>query len=269
MLPIALQLYSIRDDVEKDFAASLQKTKELGYDGVEFAGLYGHSAAEVKALLKELGLTAISAHVPYIEMMQDPKGVLGTYAEIGCRYIAVPYLTEEYRIDGEKGQEAIAGMRMLAETAKEMGLTLLYHNHDFEFVKIDGEYGLDLLYKAIPADLLQTEIDTCWVNVAGENPSDYLRKYVDRSPVVHLKDFVMQGSAEGAYELIGIEKDTKDDNKGFEFRPLGSGMQDIPAILQAANDAHSKWLVVEQDQPSAGMTPFECAAQSIRYLNSL
>lgn len=270
MLPIALQLYSVRDDMEKDFKGTLQKVKDMGYEGVEFAGLYGHSAAQVKEMLAEIGLEGVSAHVPYADMIKAPDEVLATYAKIGCQYVAVPYMTEEYRMNGAKAQEAVDGIRMLGETAKKLGMTLLYHNHDFEFEKVNGEYALDALYQAVPADLLQTEIDTCWVNVAGENPGEYLRKYTGRSPVVHLKDFVMQGSAEGAYELIGMESDAdKEKDKGFEFRPLGRGMQDVPALLQAAEDAKSKWLVVEQDEPSRGKTPMECAQISIEYLKTI
>ena len=79
---------------------------------------------------------------------------------------------------------------MLAKVAKAW-YQMLYHNHDFEFVKVDGEYGLDIIYNTISEDLLKTQIDTCWVNVAGEDPAEYV-KILGR-PVVHLKDFVMRG----------------------------------------------------------------------------
>ena len=189
--PIALQLYSVRDDLEKDFEGTLKKVKELGYDGVEFAGLYGKSPAEVKALCEKYGLVPISAHVPFVDMMADPEKVLGDYAAIGCRFVAIPYLTEEYRPGTDGFQKTIEGARLLGETAKKLGMTLLYHNHDFEFAKIDGKYALDVLYDTVPADLLQTELDTCWVNVGGENPAAYVRKYTGRAPVVHLKDFFL------------------------------------------------------------------------------
>ncbi|MCL2034850.1 MAG: sugar phosphate isomerase/epimerase [Oscillospiraceae bacterium] len=270
MLPIALQLYSIRDDMQDDFEGSLRKVKLMGYEGVEFAGLCDRTATEVKSLLADIGLIPVSAHVPYAEMIDAPDDVLGRYKEIGCPYVAVPYLTEEYRIGAEKGQEALAGIRMLAETAHKLGMTMLYHNHDFEFQKIGGEYALDVLYNTIPAELLQTELDTCWVAAAGVDAPAYLRKYAGRAPVVHLKDFVMGDSGpEGAYELIGIESDNKEKAVGFEFRPLGHGQQNIPSILAAANDAGAKWLVVEQDQSSMGKTPMECAEMSIQYLKSL
>ena len=188
-LPVALQLYSIRDEMAKDMREALIKVMSMGYDGVEFAGLYGHSASEIKALCAELGLNPISAHVPIDDMVKDPEGVVSTYAEIGCKYIVVPYVIEERRPGGSKFDQTIEDMKMIGEIAKKHGMTLLYHNHDFEFVKIDGKYGLDLIYERVPASLLETEIDTCWANVGGENPSKYVLKYTGRAPVVHLKDF--------------------------------------------------------------------------------
>ena len=157
---------------------------------------------------------------------------------------------------------------MLGAVAKKLGMTLLYHNHDFEFLKIDGKYALDILYDSVPADLLQTELDMCWVNVGGENPSEYLRKYTGRSPVVHLKDFAGSKS-ENMYELIGIEKKAEAAPQKFEFRPVGSGKQDFPSILEAAKDAGAEWVVVEQDNPSMGLTPLECAAKSRAYLKTI
>lgn len=271
LFPIAIQLYSVRDELEKDFIGTLRKIKELGFDGVEFAGLYGHAPAEIKKILGDIVLTPVSAHVPYTDLVADPQKVIGQYAEIGCKYIAIPYLTPEYRPGAEKFNEVIESAKTLGKAAKDLGITLLYHNHDFEFEKIDGEYALDILYKSVSADLLQTEIDTCWVNVAGENPSNYLRKYTGRSPVVHLKDFVMPGKkTDKMYELIGITDDNKEEEaKAFEFRPLGRGVQNFPEILKACKDVGASWVVVEQDSPSMNKTPLECAETSIHYLKEL
>jgi sugar phosphate isomerase/epimerase len=158
---------------------------------------------------------------------------------------------------------------VLGKIAGDLGMTLLYHNHDFEFTKINGEYALDILYTEVPADKLQTELDTCWVNVGGENPAKYIRKYKGRSPVVHLKDFAGQ-KGENMYALIGIDDGEKKDTSGaFELRPVGKGVQDFPEILKASEEAGVKWVVVEQDEPSMGKTPLECANISIQYLKSL
>ena len=268
--PIALQLYSVRDELEKDFEGTIRKVKAMGYDGVEFAGLYGQKPSDIKALLAEVGLIPLSAHVPYVDMMADPEKVLREYAEIGCKFVAIPYLTEEYRPGQEKFNEVIEGAKMLGKAAKELGMTLLYHNHDFEFEKINGEYALDILYKEVSADLLETELDTCWVNVGGEYPPSYVRKYSGRAPVVHLKDFSLSGSKpKKMYELIGIDAEEEEEKSTFEFRPVGYGQQDIPSILAASEDAGASWVVVEQDMPSMEKNSLECAEMSINYLKTL
>ena len=271
-LPIALQLYSVRDDMKKDFKGTLTKVKEMGYQGVEFAGLFGHSPSQVKAMLDEIGLTPISAHVAIDEILADIPKVISDYRTVGCRFIAIPGLVEERRPGNPRYQQTIEDIKAIGEEANKQGLTLLYHNHDFEFKKLNGEYLLDILYKDIPEDLLKTQIDTCWANVGGEDPAEYLRKYKGRSPLVHLKDFVMPGKKPAKlYELIGVESEQTEDeqDKKFELRPLGYGVQDIPEILKAAAEAGAEWVIVEQDHPSMNKTPMECAKISIDFLKSL
>ena len=114
-LPVALQLYTVRDEMEADFAGTLQKVRDFGYDGVEFAGLFGKSAAEVKALCEQFSLVPVSAHVPLDDMAADPDGVLSVYAEIGCRYVAVPYLTEERRPGTDGWAKTIADIRLVKQ----------------------------------------------------------------------------------------------------------------------------------------------------------
>lgn len=272
-LPIALQLYSVRDDMSNNFNGTLKRVGEMGYAGVEFAGLFGRDAAETKDLLDSLGLSPVSAHVPFAEMMSDPERVFADYSALGCKYIAVPYLTGEYRPGADGFPKLIEDIRMLGGAAKKRGMQLLYHNHDFEFAKVDGKYGLDMLYDSIPSDLLQTELDTCWISVAGESPIDYIKKYSGRSPLVHLKDFVMKDRKKPShlYNLIGIKPDesAKPEDENFGFRPVGYGVQDIPAIVSASADAGAKWLVVEQDEPGPDKTPLESAKMSVDYLKSL
>ena len=115
--PIGLQLYSVREDLEKDFEGTLRKVKALGYDAVEFAGLFGHGAEEVRNLCKEIGLIPLSAHVPFVDMMNDPDGVLKVYADIGCKFVVIPYLTEEYRPGQPKFGEVIEGAASVDESA--------------------------------------------------------------------------------------------------------------------------------------------------------
>ena len=267
-LPVAVQVYSVREFAKEDLRGTLEKIKEMGYDGVEFAGLYGNSPEEVKKMCEEIGLVPLSAHVPYLDMMGAPKGVLSKYATLGCKFVAVPYLSTDYRPGTDCFPEVIENVKTLGKVAKELGIQLLYHNHDFEFIRLDGKYALDILYDEVPADLLQTELDVCWVNVGGEVPADYIRKYSGRCPVVHLKDFVGEKS-ENMYELIGIKSAAPQKPANFELRPVGSGCQDFPSILKAAEESGAQWVVVEQDNPSMGLNALECIAKSREYLKTL
>ena len=267
-MKLALQLYSVRDEMEKDFLGTLKKVKEMGYEGGEMAGWYGHTAQEVKAMFEEAGLIPISAHVAYQDLMPDIEGLVKDYKSIGCKYIVIPYLPNELRYGTEKYPQLIEDMKAIGRACKDNGMTLLYHNHEFEFEKTaDGKYVLDALYEEISADLLETEPDTCWVKVGGENPADYVRKYTGRAPVVHLKDFYGSRS-QNMYKLIGIES-KEEQSATFEFRPLGYGVQNIQAIVDAAKDAGASWVVAEQDQPSMGKTSLECAKMSFDYMRDI
>ena len=265
-LPIALQLYSVRAEAEKDFVGTMLKIKEMGYDGVELAGLYGHSPEDIRDALRACGLPPVSAHVPYPELAADIEKTVGEYKTIGCEFIAVPYLTEDLRPGGGQFEHVVAEIGRIGECCRAHGIQLLYHNHDFEFAKMrDGRYALDYIYDTIPASLLQTEIDTCWVNVAGEDPAAYVRKYAGRAPVVHLKDFYKEGRPANMYELIGLESEKKAAAGKFEFRPLGLGMQVMPELLDASEAVGAKYVVVEQDS-SVGRTAMEAVTISRKYL---
>ncbi len=269
-LPVAVQVYSVRDSAEANLADTLRKIKEMGYQGVEFAGLYGLSPDYVKGLCDGIGLVPVSAHIPLDEMLADPDKTFADYAKIGCKFAAVPYVTPERRPGAEKFEETIRQIAGLGECAKKYGITLLYHNHDFEFTKVNGEYGLDILYKEVSPEFLQTELDLCWVNVGGEEPAAFLRKYTGRAPVVHLKDFHMSGKLpKHLYALIGIEEEEKEEEPStFEFRPVGHGMQNMPEILKACTDAGASWVVVEQDEPSMGLSRMDSIKASREYLAS-
>lgn len=265
-LPVALQLYTIRDFTSRDFAGTMEKVRGMGYEYVEPAGLYGINAAEFRRILDANGLKSICAHVPISELIDNLDKTLEDYKLIGCEYVAIPYLSEDMRPGTPAFTGILKEIERIGHASREIGMPLLYHNHDFEFIIMeDDSFGLDYLYKTIPADILQTEIDTCWVKVAGQDPVEYIKKYAGRCPIVHLKDFVGSKS-ENMYELIGIESNSK-PAKSFEFRPVGYGVQDIPAILDAAVESGAKYVVVEQD---ASQEPsIEAARMSREYLKGL
>lgn len=250
MLPIAIQLYSVRDDMEKDFEGTLRAIKSYGYEGVELAGFYGKTAEEVKNILSEIGLVPVSAHVGIELMRADMEQVIKDYKTVGCKYIAVPWLNPEDRLTSENAEKTVSDIRRFTKMAMDNGLIMCYHNHDFEFERINGEYAFDLLYSEIPE--LKVEQDSCWVAVSGESPSEYLKKYSGRTPLLHLKDFA----------------GTRADNT-FELRPNGYGVQNFGEIIKTAEENGVEWLIVEQDEPSMDKSRLECAKLSIEYLETL
>jgi len=267
-LPVALQLYTVRDFMEKDLPGTLAKVREMGYKCVEPAGLFGLTGEQFRAELDKAGLKAICAHVPFAEMKANPKAAMETYKTIGVECIAVPYLGGGERPGDENFDQVLADIAAIGKVAAEYGIQLLYHNHDFEFVTMpDGSFGLDYMYANVPAEYLATELDTCWVKVAGQDPAAYIRKYAGRCPVVHLKDF-RGGKTENMYELIGTSEAKAEKSTAFEFRPVGHGIQDIPAILAAALESGAKYVVVEQDSCN-DRTSLEAAETSRKYLASL
>ena len=268
-MKLGLQLYSVRENLENDFLGTLKKVREMGYEGGELAGLYGKTGEEVKAMFEEADLNPISAHVSYQDLIVDIEETVKTYNTIGCKYIAIPYLPEELRYGTDKYPEVVANIKKIGEVCNKYGIELLYHNHDFEFVKTkNGAYALDELYSEVSADLLKTEIDTCWVNVAGENPSEYVLKYAGRAPVVHLKDFIGEKN-ENMYKLIGIDGEEKEVKNTFEYRPLGLGKQNIQQIVDAAKNAGALWIIAEQDEPSMGKSRLECAQLSFDFMKNI
>jgi sugar phosphate isomerase/epimerase len=168
---------------------------------------------------------------------------------IGCKYVAIPFLMPDSRYGTEVFSMIMKNIPMISKACQKAGLTLLYHNHDFEFEKTtEDEYVLDYMYRTIPADELKVELDTCWVKVAGIDPVDYLMKYAGRCPVLHLKDY-------------------NGENPPV-FRATGYGVQNMPALLAAANSAGCEWVVVEQDSHTQH-TAMEDALLSRQYLKSL
>lgn len=268
---VGIQLYSLRDAMEKDMDSTLKTVKEMGYDYVEFAGYFGKSAEEVKAILDKYGLEAVSVHQAIGLFEEEGQKAVDYLKTLGVKYCAIPW----YNVD-EFISNWDATMDKFKNVSKLLGdndIKLMYHNHDFEFNKINGEYILDRLYATLPEGVIMPQLDTCWVHYAGVNPSEYIRKYSGRIEVLHLKDFVCEKLGAGpVYALIDedgneMDKGNKEDN-GFKLVPVGSGIQDWTSILAAAEDAGVEYVIVEQDK-SADRDPLDAAKMSREYLKTL
>lgn len=272
-LPVAIQVYGLRDLLEntpENFTYVMKKIKEFGYDGVELAGLYGLEPAVIRDTLKEIGLVPISAHVAFAEMMENLDQIIEDYSVIGVQYLVMPYMAEEYRpVNPEGFAKFIPLLNKVGQKIHDAGMTFLYHNHDFEFVKLtNGQYGFDVMYDSIPRDNLMPELDTCWCDVATGKTNEFIKKYTDRIPVVHLKDYIKKGEVKNMYKLIGINTEEEEETGYFGFRPVGFGQMIWEPILDAVLEANTKWVVVEQDEHYE-MEPLECAKRSRDYLKIL
>ena len=267
---VGLQLYSVREDMEKDFEGTLKAVKDMGYDYVEFAGFFGKTSEEVNEILDRVGLTAISVHEGTQNFNEKGREAIDYLKNIGVKYCAIPWYDKNEMENN--WDEMIADFKNFSKALKDAGIKLLYHNHDFEFKKIDGEFMIDRLYRELDTEVIDPEFDTCWVHYAGENPCQYIEKYAGRVEVIHLKDFVCKNPGGGpVYALIDKDgneiKNTREDS-GFEFRPVGSGIQDFPAILAAAEKSGTEIVIVEQDS-FVGIEPLEAVKQSREYLKTL
>ncbi len=273
-LPVGIQVYGLRDLLEntpENFKNVMQQVKDLGYDGVELAGLYGLTPEYVKEVLDEVGLTPISAHVAFADMMEDLDTIIADYSKIGVKFLVMPYMAEEYRPANPEGfKEFLPLLNKVGEKIHNAGMTFLYHNHDFEFVKMsDGQWGYDVMFDAIPHDNLMSELDTCWCDVATGDAPGFVRKYTDRIPIVHLKDYIKKGEVKNMYKLIGIEEEESAEDTGyFGFRSVGFGQMIWEPVLEASLDANAQWVVVEQDEHYE-LEPLECARRSREYLKIL
>lgn len=266
---VGLQLYSIRDAMKADMDASFKAVKEMGYDYVEFAGGTGdRTAPEIRQLLDKNGLSCISVHQSPTAFQNDPAQAIDFVKTLGAEYTVIPiYKLDNYLADWNGAVTLFIDM---AKAAKENGLKQLYHNHDFEFTKLDGEYILDKLFASIPRGDLDPEFDTAWVHYAGFNPVSYIEKFSGHVEVVHLKDFsctafgdtpVWQWVAENGWE----NKPATKDAAGFSYQPVGWGIQDWNTILNACEKAGTEYVIVEQDE-SKDHSSLEAAAMSRVYL---
>jgi len=267
---IGVQLYSVRGDMANDFEGTLRKIAEMGYEYVEFAGYFGKTSEEIKSILDQYGLKCVSVHQGLDFFKTDPEKAVAFLKGFGVKYVVIPWY-DKSKLKDDAWEETKALFNRASALLSENGMQLLYHNHDFEFEKLpDGRYIHTRIMSEVTG--IDPELDTCWVHYAGIDPVKKIMEFKGRAEIVHLKDFYCKTLGGGpVYALIGTdgkELSGSREERGFEFRPLGMGLQNMPEILKACEDAGSEYLIVEQDQ-SVGRTPMEAIAISRAYLKSL
>jgi sugar phosphate isomerase/epimerase len=254
--PVALQMWTVREAAQQDFVGTLEKIARLGYTGVEHVHLLGYgglSPAQVRVRMDALGLQAVGMHLTLDEWESAPDAMIAVCQELNTPYGVVSWVGPERRKDEAAYRQMALSLQRLALRCENNGLRLLYHHHDYEFVRFNGEYALDLLWQAVGAQHLGIEVDVHWVRRAGEDPAAYLRKLGTTCPLVHLKDLTSSAFA------MTNHRDQQ------AFTALGTGCLDFPAIAEAARDAH--WFIVEQDYCQGD--PFETVRISLENLRKL
>jgi sugar phosphate isomerase/epimerase len=238
---LGVQLFTLRDLMDKDFAGTLRKVSECGYRFVETAGLHGRSPEAYREELDRAGLRAIACHVGLPEVEDELDSNAATAHTLGAEWLVVPWVPKGVYAGGW----AKFGERLGAVAAKviKKGLKFAYHNHAFEFEEEGDAPGYEHLWAGAP-ETVESELDVYWAHYAGQDPSDWLRKLAGRVPLAHFKD-------------------GKDD----KFTPVGEGVLDWKAIISAAELAGVQYAIVELDEcPRDGI---DCVAVSFTYLNGL
>ncbi len=228
-LPFALQLYTVRDHLEQDPPATLKRVKEIGYDYVETAGFAGRTAAEFKILLAGAGLTPVSAHVGFEQLMGDLDAVIAQARALGVHYTVVSSLGAPLCVDKPTWLAAIRKMDAAGARLRQEGIQLCYHNHAHEFERLDGEYIFDIIYANSAAQNVAIQLDTCWADVGGADTLALMRKYGHRIVLLHAKDYVRDAAGQ------------------VVFKELGRGGLSWDPIFDAAKTCHVAWYIVEQD----------------------
>lgn len=239
---MASPLYILRDQCEQDLAAVLKKLAELGFEDIEFLGFFGHSAREVRELLEENGLAALGNHVPFRELMEDAEGIFGFHQTVGCSYLTVSELPLE------NFPEVSLQIDTLAQKAAEKGIKLLYHNHDQELLeKTGGKENLAYILDSTKPESLAFEPDLGWIEIGGGSCAEYLTKYADRCPVIHLKDYYASGHGRlGRVREFLPARGTKERGH-FEFRPTGYGVLNLPKLMPLCLRCSPEWFVIDHD----------------------
>jgi len=247
---LAAQLYTVRQFTQTpaDIVATLKKVAAIGYKAVQLSALGEMDPAELRLVCDDLGLTICATHTSYQRMLDDPDGVIELHRIYGCKYAGIGGLPRENRGSAE-GFAAFA--KQASEVARRLaqgGIAFIYHNHSFEFERLDHRTGYQILVEESDPEVFLFEPDTYWIQHGGGSPATWIRRLKGRAPCVHLKDMTNRGGQQLMAEV-------------------GEGNLDWPEILAACKEAGTRWYIVEQD--TCQRDPFESLEISLRNLQAM
>jgi sugar phosphate isomerase/epimerase len=236
---IAVQLYSVRHLAKEDMLGALGHVAEIGYRAVEFAGYGSATVPEIRRRLDDLGVRAVSAHVPFDRFTTEIDRVLEEMTALGCAHAVVPWLAPEWR-GAERVPELGDRFNAWGARCREAGIRFGYHNHDFELEPAGDGLLLDRMIAATDPALVDFQIDFYFTAAAGVDGAALIRRLAGRVPTLHMKDLA--------------------PGPDLNNLAVGSGVIDWDPILAATKEAGTEWYIVEQESQ-----PLDLAG-SLRYL---
>ena len=245
---IGIQLYAVRREMQRDDEGTLRRLAEIGYREVEFAGYHNRSPAETRGMLARLGLTAPSTHVGYDLVARDWDRALDDALARGHKYVTIPWLPADVRRSVATWRSVADVFNRAADAARTRGLEFAYHNHDFEFARVEGQVPYDLLLAHTDPALVSFQMDVFWLVKGGADPMAYLTAHPRRFTMLHIKD----SGGPPAHPQVDV----------------GAGTIDFAAILRRDADQRGtiRHVFVEHDQPADAMA---FAKASFDHLNRL
>jgi sugar phosphate isomerase/epimerase len=240
---VALQLWTIRAECERDLEGTLRRIGGLGYEGVEFVQLYGHEPERVRAWLDESGLVAVGRHAQLESLEDAPEELARELSVLGTDRVALSWIDPAWLEQPDEIAERIASV---ARAARAAGLRFGVHNHAAELRPIDGGGTFLDVLRELPPALVWLELDLGWIWYAGADPLAELEASTGRCPLVHLKDY--RSREEGDV-------------------PVGDGIVGYERVLPAALAAGVEWLIVEEDEVEGD--PFAAVERSLRNVREI
>lgn len=230
---IGLQLYTVRDLLEKDLEGTLERVAQIGYTNVEFAGYYNRTPEQVRAILDRLKLVSTSSHIGPQLMRQDAAAQIRAAKVIGQDYITIP--SYSFGRDGgvDAWKKGAAEFNQWGAVCRDAGLRLAYHNHAAEFAKLEGgSTGYDVLAREVDPNLVDFELDLYWAAFADQDPLVLFAKYPGRFAMWHVKDLLITQGTKG-------------------MTPVGRGTLDFKTMFAHARESGMKHFFVEDDDAAA------------------
>lgn len=245
---LGLQLYTVRDRMEGDAAATLRAVADVGYREVETAGLFALSPTQFRAALDEAGLVSPAGHFGIDVVRRQPDTLIGIARTLGQQWVVVPWLDEAERtVEGY--QRAADDLNRFGASARDAGIRVAYHNHDFEFEPLgDGRTGYDVLLEATDPTLVDMELDLFWAVKGGHDPVALFTAYPGRFPLCHVKDMT---DIAGTQEMVAV----------------GEGEIDFAGIFRHADQAGLRHYFVEHDNPGDPIASIRTSYQHLRQLS--